>query len=88
MSTRRRTNARWNRDRIRLARHRSIDSSPRLTARTPSVRSTHRLLFGIDATASRQPTWDLACELHAELFAEAARARQHRNSVVLLPRPE
>ncbi len=44
------------------------------TAQTPSVRSTHRLLFGIDATASRQPTWDLACELHAELFAEAARA--------------
>jgi hypothetical protein len=43
-------------------------------AQTPSVRSTHRLLFGIDATASRQPTWDLACELHAELFAEAARA--------------
>jgi hypothetical protein len=44
------------------------------TAQTPSVRSTHRLLFGIDATASRQPMWDLACELHAELFAEAARA--------------
>ena len=44
------------------------------TAQTPSVRATHRLLFGIDATASRQPTWDLACELHAELFAEAARA--------------
>lgn len=44
------------------------------TARPPSVQSTHRLLFGIDATASRQPTWDLACELHAELFAEAARA--------------
>jgi hypothetical protein len=42
-------------------------------ARVPSARSTHRLLFGIDATASRQPTWDLACELHAELFAEAER---------------
>ena len=42
-------------------------------ARPPSERSTHRLLFGVDATASRQPTWDLACELHAELFAEAAR---------------
>ncbi len=40
----------------------------------PAERSTHRLLFAIDATASRQPTWDLACELHAELFAEAARA--------------
>jgi hypothetical protein len=42
-------------------------------AKYPVERSTHRLLFGIDATASRQPTWDLACELHAELFAEAAR---------------
>jgi hypothetical protein len=41
--------------------------------KAPDERSTHRLLFGIDATASRQPTWDLACELHAELFAEAER---------------
>ncbi len=39
----------------------------------PSVRMTHRLLFALDATASRQATWDLACELHAELFNEAAR---------------
>jgi hypothetical protein len=30
-------------------------------------------MFAVDATASRQPTWDLACELHAELFVEAAR---------------
>ncbi len=37
------------------------------------MRTTHRLLFALDATASRQPTWDLACELHAELFDEAAR---------------
>ena len=42
-------------------------------ARTPATRTTHRLMFAIDATASRQPTWDLACELHAELFLEAAR---------------
>ena len=41
-------------------------------AKTPAVHATHRLLFAIDATASRQPTWDLACELHAELFTEAA----------------
>ncbi|WP_439105926.1 hypothetical protein [Congregibacter sp.] len=27
-----------------------------------------RLLFAIDATASRQPTWDLACELQADMF--------------------
>jgi hypothetical protein len=43
-------------------------------ARIPSMRPTQRMLFGIDATASRQPTWDLACELHAELFVAAARA--------------
>ena len=27
-----------------------------------------RLLFAIDATASRQPTWDQACHLQAEMF--------------------
>ncbi len=42
-------------------------------AKSPALRTTHRLVFGIDATASRQPTWDLACELHDELFREAAR---------------
>lgn len=31
-----------------------------------------RLLFAIDATASRQPTWDLACELQAEMFRASA----------------
>ena len=30
-----------------------------------------RLLFGIDATASRQATWDMACETQSELFAAA-----------------
>ncbi len=28
-----------------------------------------RLLFAIDATASRQPTWDRACHLQAEMFS-------------------
>lgn len=27
-----------------------------------------RLLFALDATMSRQPTWDLACSLQAEMF--------------------
>jgi hypothetical protein len=27
-----------------------------------------RLLFALDATMSRQPTWDLACQLQAEMF--------------------
>ncbi len=32
-----------------------------------------RLIFALDATMSRQPTWDLACRLQGEMFAEAAR---------------
>src|SRR5262245_45581216 len=31
-----------------------------------------RLLFALDATASRQPTWDTACMLQAEMFQEVA----------------
>jgi hypothetical protein len=32
-----------------------------------------RLIFSLDATASRQPTWDQACKLQAEMFDEAAK---------------
>ena len=32
-----------------------------------------RLIFALDATASREPTWDLACQLQADMFAEAAK---------------
>jgi hypothetical protein len=32
-----------------------------------------RLIFSLDATASRQPTWDTACQLQAEMFTEAAK---------------
>lgn len=31
-----------------------------------------RLLFALDATMSRQPTWDLACTLQAEMFKAVA----------------
>jgi hypothetical protein len=31
-----------------------------------------RLIFALDATASRQPTWDQACHLQAEMFEETA----------------
>ena len=31
-----------------------------------------RLVFALDATMSRQPTWDQACVLQAEMFREAA----------------
>lgn len=31
-----------------------------------------RLLFTIDATASREPAWDMACQIQAEMFAETS----------------
>ncbi len=37
---------------------------------------TQRLIFAMDATASRAPSWDLACSLHAELFHAARDAAQ------------
>ena len=36
--------------------------------RKPPARG--RLIFALDATASRQPTWDRACQLQAGMFAE------------------
>ncbi|MBI3433484.1 MAG: VWA domain-containing protein [Proteobacteria bacterium] len=33
-----------------------------------------RLIFALDATMSRQPTWDTACRLQAEMFSQAAAA--------------
>ena len=40
-------------------------------ARTPAVRSSTgrgRLLFAMDATASREPSWDRACHIQGEMF--------------------
>lgn len=35
-----------------------------------------RLIFALDATMSRQPTWDLACSLQADMFREAGSVGQ------------
>jgi hypothetical protein len=35
---------------------------------TPAVSGGGRLIFAMDATMSRQPTWDLALELQADMF--------------------
>lgn len=32
-----------------------------------------RLVFGLDATMSRQPTWDQACQIQADMFREAGK---------------
>ena len=42
---------------------------------TPTTRPTGergRLVFAMDATASREPTWDRACHLQAEMFEATA----------------
>jgi len=31
-----------------------------------------RLIFAMDATASREPTWDRACQIQGEMFSETA----------------
>ena len=31
-----------------------------------------RLIFSLDATASREPTWNIACDLQSKMFREAA----------------
>lgn len=55
-------------------RHSLDDFLQEVEQRVP-VRSAGRgrLLFGLDATASRQATWDLACHLQARMFDAAAR---------------
>jgi hypothetical protein len=38
----------------------------------PALHARGRLVFALDATISRQPTWDMAQALQAEMFAAAA----------------
>ena len=44
----------------------------RRAAATPAAAPCGRLIFALDATASRQPTWDQACRLQGDMFAVAA----------------
>lgn len=41
-------------------------------APVPARAAAARLIFALDATASRQPTWDRACHIQAEMFAATA----------------
>jgi hypothetical protein len=58
-----------------------VSTKPEIEAFLETVRSLGpvsaagrrgRLIFALDATMSRQPTWDSACRLQAEMFKEAA----------------
>ena len=52
----------------------AVDAFVREVDRMPASRgdkSRGRLLFAMDATASREPTWDQACALQGEMFVAA-----------------
>lgn len=50
---------------------RFLDAAKRTPA--PNAAGHGRLIFALDATMSRQPTWDAAQRLQAQMFAAAAR---------------
>src|SRR5262245_1195855 len=53
---------------------REIDAFLSRVQATPAVATGRgRLIFALDATMSRQPTWDAACKLQSEMFEEAGR---------------
>jgi hypothetical protein len=52
-----------------------VDTFLKRLAATPSAMppgAKGRLLFAMDATASREPTWDHACQIQGEMFSETA----------------
>lgn len=52
-----------------------IDAFIRQVRATPAGKTGSkpgRLLFAMDATASREPTWDRACHIQSEMFSETA----------------
>ena len=55
------------------ARNDDVASFLEKMARAPAVHTPEgrgRLIFAMDATASREPTWDRACHIQGEMFAE------------------
>jgi len=57
------------------AKQAEIDAFLRQVASAPApvtAGGAGRLVFALDATASRQPTWDQACHIQSEMFAETA----------------
>ena len=53
--------------------------------RRSSHGETGRLIFAMDATASREPTWDRACQIQGEMFDATAAARRALGAARLLP---
>ena len=52
----------------------SAQPSPRVAALLEKMHANRgRLLVAIDATASREPTWDMAMQLQSTMFETAAK---------------
>ena len=52
-----------------------VDAFLQKVAATPAVRRAGergRLIFAMDATASREPSWDRACQIQGQMFEETA----------------
>ena len=53
----------------------NVDAFLERVAATPAPRpdgGRGRLMFAMDATASRAPTWDTACQIQGQMFEETA----------------
>lgn len=53
----------------------AIDAFVKQVRSAPVIKSGQergRLMFAMDATASREPTWDQACQIQGEMFTETA----------------
>ncbi|MEF2073256.1 VWA domain-containing protein [Consotaella aegiceratis] len=55
-------------DGLPSARSDSLDVDTFLAQAGRSIQDRGRLIFALDATMSRQPTWDRACRLQGEMF--------------------
>lgn len=61
---------------VKSSSKQELDAFLEKVAQAPAVLNTGaegRLLFALDATASRQYTWDQACHLQSEMFIEAGK---------------
>jgi hypothetical protein len=54
--------------------NKDLDAFLKKVAMTPAQASggRGRLMFALDATASREPTWDRACQIQGEMFSETS----------------
>ncbi len=60
---------------VKTSNRSEIDAFLKKVATTPVRKPTGRtgrLIFAMDATASREPTWDHACHIQAQMFEETA----------------